>query len=323
MENIFIYPYKTGSKSVKILKNYLNAKVILLENSKFKGKGKIVMNWGNSKGGGQLLEARVFNKPEAVAIASNKKDFFNAVNGQVPIPEFTTDVSIAEGWIKKGKKVVVREKLQGNSGDGIIFIDSIEAWDDYEKDKAKLYVLYIPKKDEYRVHVMGGKVIDVQKKAAKKDYPTKMINWQIRNHDNGFIFKREGINPHPQVQEVSVNAINIVGLDFGAVDVIWNSYLDQAFVLEINTAPGLEGQTVKNYIKGLTEMFEAYRLLPKGLKYSINAFGKGDNHNVMNAPFKPNHINYDGAIPVGPEDEESEEDIWEDIWEEDGEEDEE
>ena len=36
------------------------------------------------------------------------------------------------------------------------------------------------------------------------------------------------------------------GLDFGAVDVIYTKD-ERVYVLEINTAPGLEGQTVLDY----------------------------------------------------------------------------
>ena len=37
------------------------------------------------------------------------------------------------------------------------------------------------------------------------------------------------------------------GLTFGAIDVIWNEHQQKAFVLEINTAPGIEGTTVEKY----------------------------------------------------------------------------
>lgn len=64
---------------------------------------------------------------------------------------------------------------------------------------------------------------------------------------------REGINPPAQVTEQSLNAIGVIGLDFGAVDVIWNQQKQMAYVLEINTAPGLEGTTLENYIKAFKE----------------------------------------------------------------------
>ncbi|MNY81884.1 hypothetical protein D3C86_2236870 [compost metagenome] len=50
-------------------------------------------------------------------------------------------------------------------------------------------------------------------------------------------------------------AVNALGLDFGAADVIWNDHRKQAFVLEVNTAPGLTGTTLEKYAKALKEIF--------------------------------------------------------------------
>lgn len=56
--------------------------------------------------------------------------------------------------------------------------------------------------------------------------------------------------------EQSKLAVKACGLDFGAVDIIWNNHYQKAYVLEINTAPGLEGSSVDNYRKA----FEGYNL---------------------------------------------------------------
>jgi glutathione synthase/RimK-type ligase-like ATP-grasp enzyme len=45
-----------------------------------------------------------------------------------------------------------------------------------------------------------------------------------------------------------------LGLDFGAVDIIQDDG-GNFYVLEVNTAPGLEGQTIKSYAEG----FNAYQ----------------------------------------------------------------
>jgi glutathione synthase/RimK-type ligase-like ATP-grasp enzyme len=260
MKPLYILPYKAGSKSVKALRDGLQAKIIRLEGSNFKGKGNVILNWGNTNHTEETLQAVVINDPSVVKMATNKHEFFKAVEGQVPIPKFTTDPNIAHSWIMECKKVVVREKLTGSGGEGIVLLDGVEAWEAYNKGRAKLFVMYIPKKDEYRIHVMGDKVIDVQRKAASSEMPASLINWQIRNHQNGFIFKREGVEPPPQVLNVSLDAVKVVGLDFGAVDVVWNNHRQQASVLEVNTAPGLEGSTVESYIKGLTELFETKKV---------------------------------------------------------------
>ena len=146
--NVFIYPYKVGSNSVNGLKAGLDAKTIKLENSKFKGKDKLVINWGNSNTREELNGAVVLNNPEAVAIASNKLDFFKIVQGHVTIPEYTTDKDKAEEWFKQSGCIIIREVLTGHSGKGIQYIDCIEEWEDYNHHKAKMYVKYVPKKDE-------------------------------------------------------------------------------------------------------------------------------------------------------------------------------
>ena len=57
-----------------------------------------------------------------------------------------------------------------------------------------------------------------------------------------------------QVKEQAVLSVKAVGLDFAGVDVIWNDKQKKAYVLEVNTAPGIEGQTVVNYAKAMWDM---------------------------------------------------------------------
>ena len=76
-------------------------------------------------------------------------------------------------------------------------------------------------------------------------------NWQVRNHANGFIYGRIGIAPPSCVLEVAMETFRKFDLDFGAVDVIYTENINRAYALEINTAPGLEGQTVISYAEEL------------------------------------------------------------------------
>jgi len=114
-----------------------------------------------------------------------------------------------------------------------------------------LYVLYVKKKDEYRVHVFNGKSIDVQRKARRLD--CEEPNWRVRNYDNGFIYARDGLVAPSSVTEVAVKAMGKTKLNFGAVDVLFNDKKDRAVVLEVNTAPGLVGTTLTNYIGAFRE----------------------------------------------------------------------
>ena len=142
-------------------------------------------------------------------------------------------------------KIVQRTLLRGSEGKGISIHD-----DPSTLQPAPLYVRYIPKTQEYRVHVVKGKVIDVQRKARSSDTPDEDVNWQVRNHKNGFIFMREGVTPDSVPEQVILNSLErmrLLGLDFGAVDIIWNQQHDKAYVLEVNTSPGMTGTTLDKY----------------------------------------------------------------------------
>lgn len=226
-------------------------------NSKFVGhKDTVVINWGASEASEEVMKCQVINSPAAVKLVTNKLNFFNHVKDFVNVPEFTTDKDVAKKWLDKSKVVFVREKLNAHSGEGIVILDSEGSWENYNHDLAKMYVEYIPKKEEYRLHFLFGELIDVQQKIRNPDVDLKYINFKIRSHNNGFIFARNGISPNEEVKKQAYLAVEKSGLQFGAVDVIWNNYRNKAYVLEINTAPGLEGTTIEHYKKAFSRLFE-------------------------------------------------------------------
>lgn len=255
---MFVYPYKAGSKSATALAAALKARVIRLEGSTFKGrKDKLVINWGNSMTNEELEKASVLNHPSAVRRASNKLEFFNLVKGKIPIPDFTTDMLEAYTWLEAGDTIVVRETLTGHSGAGITLLENKQQYENYNHKNARMYVRYIPKKEEYRVHVVDGKVIDVQQKRKHKDAINP--NWKIRNHHTGFIYARENVAlPSEDIAAHAIEAVNLANLHFGAVDVIWNNYRNIGYILEVNTAPGLEGETVEKYSNAFSLSYESF-----------------------------------------------------------------
>lgn len=258
---MFIFPYNSGSGSVRALRGAVDGlRVIRRDNSRFRGsKNKVVINWGASKLPEEVMKCEVVNNPNAVSLAANKKAFFDAMKGQVNIPEYTSDKDVALGWIREGKTVLAREQLSGHSGAGIVILETEAQFDDYDHDEAKIYVQYIPKKDEFRIHVSNGEVIDQQRKAVPHHLAAEQVNFKIRSHANGFIFAREGVEPNEKVIEQAKLAVKLCGLDFGAVDVIWNNYRNEAYVLEINTAPGLEGTTLDKYSNNMKKFADLLR----------------------------------------------------------------
>lgn len=251
------YPYKTGSNSAKVLSQALGVKQIKREGSKFKGSPKkVVVNWGCSTLPEEVEKCMIVNEAKYVKIASNKLSFFNYVKDKISIPEFTTDKDEARKWVEEGKVVLGRTTLTGHSGQGIYIMEDLNTFDKTYHGSFKLYVKYIPKKDEYRVHVVEGEVIDVRRKALRQDVHKESANWKVRTHATGFNFVKEGFETPQAVLEESIKAVEAVGLHFGAVDVVWNAFYEKAFILEINSAPGLEGSSVVTYQKAFEKFYK-------------------------------------------------------------------
>jgi len=194
----------------------------------------------------------VSNSFASVALASNKLATFRALENQdgIRIPAYTTDPAIAVGWLGKGGGVVVRHRLSGHSGDGIEMVTEPAT----ELPRAPLYVQYIKKQKEFRVHVVYGEVIDVQEKRKRNDLPEGFeANFQVRNHQTGWVYCREAITEPAELRPMAIATTLALGLDFGAVDIIWNEKRNECYVLEVNTAPGLEGTTVNNYAEAFAK----------------------------------------------------------------------
>lgn len=260
MRKMLLTP-KKGSRSGSSLARRMG--VMKLTDQRLEGfvgsKDTVVINWGNSNPPAKVLDCTIINKPEAVGTTTNKKAALEAMErGGVSIPAFTSNEKVAQAWVNGGHRVVARHTLTGSGGEGIQILTNI---DDFPCE-APLYTLYIPKKAEYRFHVMNGNVFDVQRKMRRKDIPDDKVNWLIRNHGNGFIFGRNFDVEDPDVYEYCAShakqAVKSLGLDFGAVDLIWNEKKHQPFVLEVNTAPGLEGTTLDNYDIAFSDLFFSF-----------------------------------------------------------------
>lgn len=243
---LHIYAYNEGSEGARALAETLGIRRIRRERSTYQGSPrKTVINWGASEIPAVVAQSRVLNAPQRVRAMSNKRTFFELMEIQdVRIPEWTTDAGTALNWLAQDRnaRIVERHTLNGHSGAGIRIVQNR-----LDMQQAPLYTKYIPKKAEYRVHFAGGQIIDVQRKI--RDPNREPTNWHVRSHDNGFIFVRNGVQdamPHDVLEQASIIA-NVSGLDFGAVDVIYNESRGMAYVLEVNTAPGLTGETVNSY----------------------------------------------------------------------------
>lgn len=252
MKPVF-YPYKMKSSSAKQLAQAFGAERVHPDGKFMNNYKRPIINWGNSTPPwwlGKHNNQLVLNYPSCVAVAANKLlsfQMFKEVG--VKHPEWTTDYKEALQWWGEGIVVLGRYILTGKGGEGIKVFTSLVPF----LSDAKLYTKYFKKKEEYRVHVVAGKIIDFAMKKKRKGVEP---NYQIRNADNGWVFCREGIALPPDVSEQAVKAVTALGLTFGAVDVGYNVAKQEACVFEVNTAPGIQGSTVDSYVKAFQELLK-------------------------------------------------------------------
>lgn len=249
---VAISPYKHGSKSATLLREgltqALGRDVLFIKPDRVAlcKPSRIVVNWGSSAVA--HTQARILNHPNSVAVAANKLATLSYFKAQgIPHPEFTTDMETAKLWFAEGGYVVCRKLLTAHSGQGIVVAKQQD-----ELTDVPLYTKYIRKKKEFRVHVFNSKILDIQEKrrssAVDDHHP------YIRNHANGYVFCRGDIDEPEDLRGVAVSAVDALGLDFGAVDIVWNEFRDKCFALEVNTACGLEGSTVDKYVQAIKEV---------------------------------------------------------------------
>lgn len=238
-----LYSYNNGSASAKALAAGLGIKMLKREGKPIVVKD-VLINWGCSRIERDILGDHVTLNPEyAIQTAVNKLTAFQTMKDVVSIPEFTEDRYDAINWLAGGHTVVARTKLNGHSGEGIHILTQ-----DNEFVEAPLYVKYVKKNAEYRIHVFQEEVFFVQKKARKLDVPDEEVNWQVRNHQNGFIYANQDVQVQEEAKKQAIMAVKTLGLDFGAVDII-ETAKGKIYTLEVNTACGLEGTTLQKYIE--------------------------------------------------------------------------
>ena len=246
-----VIPYRAGSRAATALSRAVGGTCLKVDGtSRFRPRqDDVIINWGNTNNP-ELVQHADYNGVN-LREASNKREFFviqRAANNEEIVPPFWTNRNDIPD---DAFPVVCRTSLSGHSGEGIVIAAARENLVD-----APLYVKYIKKQDEYRIHVgrRGDQsiIISVQRKARSRAVPDDQVNWQVRNHANGFIYMRGDVNPPQQVLDYAKRALEATNLTFGAVDVIWNAHAQRAYVLEINTAPGLEGTTLDDYVRYFT-----------------------------------------------------------------------
>jgi glutathione synthase/RimK-type ligase-like ATP-grasp enzyme len=136
-------------------------------------------------------------------------------------------------------------KRHGFGGKDIVVLQEGQA---FLEGESEFFTRFLPNEREYRLHVVGGKVVRVQRKYLER--PEDRRSEFIKNHRNGYVFKAPQRSLRQARLDTAVQAVEILGLSFGAVDAIVTPD-GTMYVLEVNTAPACAPLTAQAYIDAL------------------------------------------------------------------------
>ncbi len=251
---------------------------------------KAVLCWGTKTSENiTMTNSRVLNHPNGIRTNRNKllslKKF---EDGECNIAAFTDDFSKA-GTKAFPYPLVARTKYhQGGAGFWLCLTKSQIA--QAVKEGAQYMQCFIDIKDEFRLHVVGGKVVYAVKKvertnhkdAFKKHYSEHVENYAkkngltidkdteniimdrmarkfatgtdmvVRSNTRGWKFSRiTKINK--DLENEAIKAVKSLNLDFGAVDCCIG--VDgKPYIIECNTGPGLEGSSLDAWLGELKKL---------------------------------------------------------------------
>lgn len=245
MDKIYLFKTRPSDTAISLVKAGVVHRILKKSNP------KLLLNYGSTT---ELprFTGKYLNHPQSVRNSSDKISTFKLLTeAGIPTVPWTTNKDEAIRWITEEKAMVVcRTLTKASEGRGALFVDNPSS-----VVNCSLYTRYVKKAAEYRVNIAFGKVINIRQKRRRKDFDGE-VNNLCRTHDNGWVYCSEGVDKdNEQLRDLATNSIYSLGLDFGAVDIIYNQHYNQYYVLEVNSAPGMEGETLQNFINALKKAF--------------------------------------------------------------------
>lgn len=223
-----------------------------------------IVNWGCSSLRG-CSAPLILNKPSHVSMASDKLKCLQALaSGKVQALEFTDQREVAIDWNRK-HSIIAHSDVHGHSGSGLVRVAPEATL--YNMPYCGLYTKYFQKDTEVRVLCIkegaGYATMFLEKKRILPERYGEFglagkPDWFIRTHNNGWIFSRESA-PIQGALDMAASAMEVLGLEFGAVDVLVKNKTGgttECRVGEVNTAPGLDGQTLEFFKTGLSRLLK-------------------------------------------------------------------
>lgn len=175
--------------------------------------------------------------------------WFEANN--IPALEYTTNPVAVNTWLDEGHTVFGRKYLNASCGKGIVIIEPNKPGELYPI--LPVYTKYKKKKREFRVHVFKNEVVNIVEKKKRKEFAGER-DTKIRNLANGYVFVQQVENEPEGLRTLALNAAKVSPSDFRGVDIGYNEKKNELFVIEVNSAPGIEGTNVEKYLDAMVKV---------------------------------------------------------------------
>ena len=160
--------------------------------------------------------------------------------------EYTTDSDIVDGWLCDKQVVIGRRLLLSSCGKGIVILK-----EPGNIPELPVYTKYKKKKREFRVHVFRDKVVAIVEKKLRSGW-TGPRDTHIRNLANGYVFCSVAPESVPEgLRELAIAGGKVVQSDFKGVDIGYNEKANCLFLIEVNSAPGIQGSNINSYLKAI------------------------------------------------------------------------
>lgn len=200
------------------------------------------------------FDGRVLNPREMVRSSSNKRRARQAFEeADVPAPRLFLHGTDVE---KKDLPVIGRTSYH-SKGEGFWFCKTLREVRRATQSGATHFLEFVPKTREYRVHTfIKSKYLEIPReertlehfvsiKISEKVWTgqgTPDPNAPQKNHDFGWVFlgqQNRRAEELDVVRHSAKQAIAALGMDFGAVDVMYRLRNKRPYVLEVNSTPSL------------------------------------------------------------------------------------
>jgi hypothetical protein len=166
----------------------------------------------------------------------------------ITCPEFSVRLEDARKWAEAGHQVFGRNK---NHEQGRDIVDQSSA----DWPRKEFWTKVVRKRREYRIHIFDDQHIQRALKRLDPKAPPKSSDaLPIWNTQTGYIYDHDFEPPGDGV-ELARRAVGALKYLWGAVDLL-DDETGRCFVLEVNTAPGMDETTAQAYADAIRKYVE-------------------------------------------------------------------